>query len=195
MFQEQTLRGQRRKRTLQKRPFGLPFPRTTPFPLLWRVLISLRAQILKNFKILKFSSELENFKRATHQTPIFRGEFWRSGLKISSEIEIFKRDWIFSRFGPLGFASLQISCPPFRNSKLLRRLWLSKIPCWKGFPAKCDSAGKFFPDSPAARHDIPAKVWALSGKENGCWTKNTTALYYTITVVIHCLGRFLWSFP
>ena len=53
---------------------------------------SLRAQRLKKFKILKFSSELEIFKRATHQTPIFCGEFWRSGLKISSEIEIFKRD-------------------------------------------------------------------------------------------------------
>ena len=53
---------------------------------------TLRAQILKKFKILKFSSELEIFKRATHQTPIFCGEFWRSGLKISSEIEIFKRD-------------------------------------------------------------------------------------------------------
>ena len=51
---------------------------------------TLRAQILKNFKILKFSSELEIFKRATHQTPIFSGEFWRSGLKISSEIEKIK---------------------------------------------------------------------------------------------------------
>ena len=50
---------------------------------------------LENFKILKFSSELEIFKRATRQTPIFCGEFWRSGLKISSEIEIFKRDWKF----------------------------------------------------------------------------------------------------
>ena len=56
---------------------------------------TLRAQILKKIKILKFSSELEIFKRATHQTPIFCGEFWRSGLKISSEIEIFKRDWNF----------------------------------------------------------------------------------------------------
>ena len=34
---------------------------------------TLRAQILKKFKILKFSSELEIFKRATHQTPIFVG--------------------------------------------------------------------------------------------------------------------------
>ena len=41
---------------------------------------------------LNFSSELEIFKRATHQTPIFCGEFWRSGLKISSDLEIFKRD-------------------------------------------------------------------------------------------------------
>ena len=53
---------------------------------------ALRAQILKTFKILKFSSEIDNFKRATHQTPTFCGEFWRSGLKTSSEIEIFKRD-------------------------------------------------------------------------------------------------------
>ena len=44
---------------------------------------------------LKFSIEIENFKRATQQTPIFCGEFWRSGLKFSIEIEIFKRDWNF----------------------------------------------------------------------------------------------------
>ena len=36
---------------------------------------TLRAQRLKNFKILRFSSEIENFKRATHQTPIFCGVF------------------------------------------------------------------------------------------------------------------------
>ena len=47
-----------------------------------------------------------------------------------------------------------------------RRLWLSEIPCWKSFPATFDAAGKFFTDFPAA---IPAKVWAFSGKENGCW--------------------------
>ena len=34
---------------------------------------SLRAQRLKKIKILKFSSEIEKFKRATHQTPIFVG--------------------------------------------------------------------------------------------------------------------------
>ena len=67
-----------------------------------RKLENARAQRLNNFKILKFSSEIENFKRAAHQTPIFCGEFWRSRLKISSEIENFKRDWIFSIFGPLG---------------------------------------------------------------------------------------------
>ena len=33
-----TLRGQRRKRTLQKHPFGQAFLRTTPSPLLWRNL-------------------------------------------------------------------------------------------------------------------------------------------------------------
>ena len=39
---------------------------------------------------LKFSIS----KRATQQTPIFFcGEFWRSGLKFSIEIEIFNRDW------------------------------------------------------------------------------------------------------
>ena len=41
---------------------------------------------------LKFSSEIEHFKRATHQTPYFCGEFWRSRFKISSEIKFFKRD-------------------------------------------------------------------------------------------------------
>ena len=49
-----------------------------------------RNQRLKKFKILKFSSEIETFKRATHQNPIFCGKFWKSSLK--SEIENFKRD-------------------------------------------------------------------------------------------------------
>ena len=32
------LNGGQKKRTLQKHPFGRPFPRTTPSPLLWRAL-------------------------------------------------------------------------------------------------------------------------------------------------------------
>ena len=73
---------------------------------------------LEKFQDLKFSSEIENFKRATHQTPIFCGEFWRSGLKFSSEIEKFQARLkisseieFFSRFGPLGsFGQLGMSC-------------------------------------------------------------------------------------
>ena len=42
-------------------------------PKLSAFLSTLRAQILKNFKILKFSSEIENLKRATHQTLFFVG--------------------------------------------------------------------------------------------------------------------------
>ena len=41
---------------------------------------------------LKFSIEIEIFKRATHQTSIFVGNSEGPGLKISSEIEIFNRD-------------------------------------------------------------------------------------------------------
>ena len=37
--------------------------------------VSLRAQRLKKFKILKFSSEIEHFKRAAHQNPFFCGKF------------------------------------------------------------------------------------------------------------------------
>ena len=60
-----------------------PFGRSR-VKILWFRDGTLRAQILKKFK------------RATHQTPMFFcGEFWRSGLKISNEIEIFKRDWKF----------------------------------------------------------------------------------------------------
>ena len=33
------LKGAEKKRTLQKHPFGQPFLRTTPSPLLWRALI------------------------------------------------------------------------------------------------------------------------------------------------------------
>ena len=61
--------------------------------------------------------------------------------------------------------------PPFYETALLSpsELWLSEIRCWKSFPANFDAAGKLFPDFPAARNAIPAKVWAFSGKENGCW--------------------------
>ena len=67
-----------------------------------------------------------------------------------------------------GGLSLKVrACDHFSESS--RRLWLSEIPCWKSFRANFDTAGKFLADFPAARNAIPAKVWALSGKENGCW--------------------------
>ena len=46
---------------------------------------------------------------------------------------------------------------------------MSEIRCWKSLRANLDAAGKFCTDFPAARNAIPAKVWAFSGKENGCW--------------------------
>ena len=54
---------------------------------------------------MTFSSEIEIFKRVTHQAPIFVGEISRSTLKISSEIEVFKRSSeidFFQDSGPLG---------------------------------------------------------------------------------------------
>ena len=76
-------------------PFPAPELRTRI--LRTRGFFWLRAQRLKkNFKILKFSSEIENFKRATHHTPyFFGGEFWRSGLKFSIEIEILQPCGLF----------------------------------------------------------------------------------------------------
>ena len=58
---------------------------------------------------LKFSSEVENFKRAAHQTPILgksEAPDWsfQARLKFSSEIDYFKRGLFFSIFGPLGNA-------------------------------------------------------------------------------------------
>ena len=55
----------------------------------------LRAQRSKNSRFrarLKFSSENENFERATHRSPIFCEEFETSRLKFSSEIKNFDRD-------------------------------------------------------------------------------------------------------
>ena len=86
-------------------------------------LLTQRAQILKKFKIalrdwnfqarlkrMTFSSEIENFKRATHQTPIFvgnsQGQDWnfQARLKFSSAIENFKRNLeIFKRSSEIVF--------------------------------------------------------------------------------------------
>ena len=70
------------------------------FCALLRTCVFLRAQRLKKLKISlrdwNFSSGMGNFKRATHQGLIFYcGEFWRSRLKFSSEIEVFNRDRTF----------------------------------------------------------------------------------------------------
>ena len=64
------------------------------FPVFARVRIQ-APHVFPKGPNLEKNQDLEIFKRATHQTPIFCREFWRSGLKISSEIEIFKRDWKF----------------------------------------------------------------------------------------------------
>ena len=53
-----------------------------------------------------------------------------------------------------------------RNS---RRLWLSKSPWWKGFPANFNAVEKVFPDFPAARSAIPAEAWAVGTFWKGKW--------------------------
>ena len=45
-------------------------------------------------------------------------------------------------------------CPKFLDGKVFRQISMLL---------------EIFIDFPAARHAIPAKVWAFSGKENGCW--------------------------
>ena len=74
--------------------------------------LTLRAQRLKKFKILKFSSEVDNFKRAAHQTPIFVGnsegrdwkiqarlKFSSARLKISIENGFFFNLWALGEWG------------------------------------------------------------------------------------------------
>ena len=46
-------------------------------------------------------------------------------------------------------SALLHSFADLRFSENSRRLWLSEIPCWKGFPANFDAAGKN--DSPIFR--------------------------------------------
>ena len=48
------LKGAEKKRTLQKHPFGQPFLRTTPSPLLWRALKSRSKKINANYFCTKF---------------------------------------------------------------------------------------------------------------------------------------------
>ena len=106
---------------------------------------TLRAQRLKKFKILKLSSEIENFRQATHQTPIFvgnsEGRDWnfQSRLKFTSEIKNFNRDWNYSIFGPSGWRFLLPS--PSRRSLLVFADWRprSSLPC---FLVKKKKAGK-----------------------------------------------------
>ena len=91
-----------------------------PAPMVFWVGLTQRAQILKNFKIalrdwnfqarlkrMTFSSEIENFKRATHQTPIFVGNFKVKIENFKSEIEVFKRKLENFSLERLKFSSVQ----------------------------------------------------------------------------------------
>ena len=82
---------------------------------------------------------------------------------------------------------------PFR--KLEKAVAVQNSLLWKGFPANFDAAGKFFPDCPAARNAIPAKVWALSGNENGYW-KIGAAFGNAVGFLLrdhHSLLEFFWA--
>ena len=51
---------------------------------------------IEKIQDLEISSEIENFKRATHQTPIFCGKFCRSRLKISIDQGRILAVWILA---------------------------------------------------------------------------------------------------
>ena len=56
---------------------------------------TLRAQRLKKNQDPEIFKRDWTFQARRPPDPYFYGEFWRSGLKFSSEIENFKRDWKF----------------------------------------------------------------------------------------------------
>ena len=114
--------------------------------------------------------------------------------------------WFRNQFHPgsvrirwryLRFSNLWASCVDFSISENSRRLWLSDIPCWKGFLANLDATGKFFPalwKISAAPNAVPAKVWALTGKEmaarkSALWELSWTFSSETATAFLSFSGR------
>ena len=99
---------------------------------------------------LKISSGIETFKWATRQTPIFCGEFWRSG------IEIFDRDWFFSIAGPSGKVPGGFAFPGARNPSICSISWFGKL----------FSLSRSFPREPPSRprkQPQPSRVcWAIA---------------------------------
>ena len=85
---------------------------------------------------------------------------------------------------------LEVFSKKKNQSENSRRLWLSKIPCWKSFPANFGAAGKLFPDFPAARNAIPVKAWALSGNENGCLRERCQEQFRTFRVPHYIQGSY-----
>ena len=82
-------------------------------------------KILDCLRDWTFQSRLKVSITDNHQTPIYCGEFWRSGLKISIEIENFKRDWkIQSRL-------------KFFNLWALREMNALKTLAWVWIATKC----------------------------------------------------------
>ena len=80
-------------------------------------------------------------------------------------------------FGPIGpfRAKPPFAKPPFGFPRFVQ-IQKTREGCGcptslagKSFRANFDAAVNFLTDFPAARNAIPAKVWALSGKENSCW--------------------------
>ena len=70
------------------------------------------------------------------------------------------------------FPALRLRVQSRSRTRLIRKLEKAvavRNSLLEKFSGKFRRCWKFFADFPAARNAIPAKVWAVSGKENGCW--------------------------
>ena len=102
VFLRANLKGAEKKRTLQKHPFGQPFLRTTPSPLLWRalslgvVLRHLPAEIWKRLK--GKNPEGKNFRKLLRrkQSSAKISKISRNTIKSSAKVRSEKSSEISS---------------------------------------------------------------------------------------------------
>ena len=86
------------------------------------------------------------------------------------------RTMVLRGWGPCRYrrSCLLRSQPPFIRK--LEKAVAVRNSLLERFSGKFRCCWKFFTDFPAARNAISAKVWAFSGKENGCCMENWSRL-------------------
>ena len=133
--------------------------------LLWyspHSFLSVHGRMLHSFLFIHFFGQCLKRHLISRHGVLDTVSFCLPRIELENDINFLGRGVGGDKGGPQTEDSWQHS-----KSENSRRLWLSDIPCWKGFPAIFDASGKFFADFPASTTCYPCQ--GLGTFRQGSW--------------------------